>query len=298
MVLLQADFVPWARTNGFHLSKFSKSPLARFAHTLSSKRRTAFNILLALGCTAVAFFSSEGKATQQPQCSASGGFSAVDLSYHVTSKLLDTMKSIGVKTIIRYYDWDVPTVSPEKPLTVTELDMILRNDFSIAVVFQHNSGSPGIYIPGRGTKDALVTLDRAKTFGQPAGSAIYFGTDGADERFFENYRKGKKKADDPYGLKRITEYFAEIRTKLNGTGYDVGVYGSGKVCEALFEAKLVKYCWLANAMGWPGSREFAKSERWALKQSLPIDCDGKEDVDLNVTNPTIPDFGQWRKRSP
>jgi len=79
----------------------------------------------------------------------------------------------------------------------------------------------------------------------------------------------------------------------------IGVYGSGLVCSMLQETKLVDYCWLANATGWPGYVDFEASKRWVLKQHLPTrkaDCFGVE-VDLNSGNAATVEFGQWRPKS-
>ena len=170
--------------------------------------------------------------------------------------------------------------------------MIQKHGLSVAIVFQHNSSSPRTYLtPGRGTTDAIRSLELAKQFGQPQGTAIYFGTDGADVNFFEG-KGGKQPAGDRYGLRLISDYFTQIKAKLDASGYDVGVYGSGLVCDTLMTKNLVKYCWLANATKWPGTEDFYASKRWSLTQFLPKYCGGKE-LDFDQVNPDKPNFGQW-----
>jgi hypothetical protein len=57
---------------------------------------------------------------------------------------------------------------------------------------------------------------------------------------------------------------------------------------------LAKYCWLANATSWPEYESFEKTKRWSLKQFLPTrPCFGEE-VNLNVVNTRLHNFGQWR----
>ena len=56
---------------------------------------------------------------------------AVDLSAPVDQDFLNTMRGIGIKTIIRYYDHEDETL-PGKTLRREERDLILANGFKIA----------------------------------------------------------------------------------------------------------------------------------------------------------------------
>ncbi len=63
-----------------------------------------------------------------------------------------------------------------------ETDAILKNGFSIAVVYQHNSPDPEAFFSGNSGKiDARRELEMANANGQPFGSAIYFSVDGTDQ---------------------------------------------------------------------------------------------------------------------
>lgn len=216
-------------------------------------------------------------ASAADYCKKGGGAVAADLSGPVDDKFLKKMREIGVTTIIRYYDYEPPTL-PKKTLHKKERDKIVGAGFSVAVVFQHHNNNFSSFTPQRGRNDAIRSLVLAKENLQTKGSVIYFGVDG-----------GWGTAEQ---LKSIESYFKAANAELKPSGYRVGVFGGGLVCKTLLEKKLAEVCWLANAKSWPGYADSFKSRRWKLVQSLPSKCGGKE-VDFNVTNGTDTDFGQF-----
>ncbi len=123
-----------------------------------------------------------------PSCAAHKGMTAVDMSQptnsiHTSSGKsgYEALKSIGVKTIIRYYDWVNEDVSC-KALLTEESDAIIKAGFNIISVFQHENDDPeSFFIKTRGTTDAKQALALARANGQPSGSAIYFSVDGVDQ---------------------------------------------------------------------------------------------------------------------
>jgi Domain of unknown function (DUF1906) len=193
------------------------------------------------------------------------------------------LKSIGVSTVIRYYDWENETL-PGKTLTAAELNLIKRNHLSVAVVFQHHNDLRTTFeTASRGRTDARRSLYLASAFNQHAGSAIYFGVDGVFQpNLVDRYFK---------------EINSEFATNKANIGYSIGIYGSGRDCDQILSQRLAKYCWLANAKSWPGYDSLERSGRWSVKQFTPTkDCFGQE-VDLNKVNLSRSrDFGQWRPR--
>src|SRR5271156_2081864 len=143
---------------------------------------------------------------------------AVDSSAPVTQGFLEQMKAIGISTIIRYYDHEDETL-PGKTLRRGERDQISANGFQTAVVFQHHNNQFASFTARRGREDAERSLALAAENSQPRGSAIYFGVDGA--------------WNTPYELASVVAYFRELRDRLAGFGYRIGVYGSGLVCNML-----------------------------------------------------------------
>jgi hypothetical protein len=136
----------------------------------------------------------------------------------VNQSFLDQMQAIGINTIIRYYDHENETL-PGKTLRKAERDLILTNGFKTAVVFQHRNNQFASFTALRGRQDAERSLALAAENSQPKGSAIYFGVDGAWKM--------------PYELANIVSYFKEVNGRLAASGYRVGVYGSGLVCNTL-----------------------------------------------------------------
>jgi hypothetical protein len=235
-------------------------------------------------------------------CEPGKGYVAVDASQQLGEDFLHKIKGAGIATVIRYYDWTNETL-PGKTLTARELRLIAKLDMSVAVVFQHNNDCLCTFMTkGRGRRDAERVLELAKAFSQPAGSAVYFGVDGVDAQFLSLLYATEIPGGEPQARKFVQKYvrayFDEVARAMKSSGYKIGVYGSGLVCSYLLEAKLVQFCWLANATSWPGYAQFESTRKWVLKQHLPTrkaDCFGVE-VDLNSGNGSTDDFGQWKPK--
>src|SRR5262249_2660968 len=243
------------------------------------------------------------RARAAPVCERGKGYIAADASQQLGEDFLRKIKGIGINSVIRYYDWSNETL-PGKTLTLQELRLIAKLEMSVAVVFQHHNDCLCTFMTkGRGVRDAKRALELARTFSQPVGSAIYFGVDGVDAQFLSLLRATGIAGGDPEARKFVQRYvrpyFEEVTQTMKASGYKIGAYGSGLVCSQLLEARLVDYCWLANATSWPGYVEFEATQRWVLKQHLPTqkaNCFGVE-VDLNSSNAAGADFGQWRPKS-
>jgi hypothetical protein len=142
--------------------------------------------ILVLAFTTLVAMSS---ARAELSCNSHPGHTAVDLSQTVTSISTkngksgpEAFKSIGVKTIARYYDWPEDGVISCKVLLPAESDAILKAGLNIITVYQHENDDPETFMKaGRGRTDASRALKLAKANGQPEGSAIYFAVDGVDQ---------------------------------------------------------------------------------------------------------------------
>ena len=210
-------------------------------------------------------------------CTKNSGAAAVDTSVPVDVPFLDKMRDVGVGTIIRYYDHVDETIRG-KTLHRTERDLIFSHGFAIAVVFQHYNQKFASFTPERGAADAERSLVLAAENAQPPNSAIYFGVDGGWKT--------------PEQLASIEAYFRAADAGLAGSGYRVGVYGSGLVCRTLLGKGLAELCWLSNARTWPEYEPYRKSLKWKLLQRLESRCGGRG-VDFDLTNGTDTDFGQF-----
>ncbi len=122
-----------------------------------------------------------------PSCDPHQGLTAADFSQNVTN--IDTndnrdgpdaLKKLGLKTVIRYYDW--PSENKQcKTLMPSESDAIIKAGLSIVTVFQYKGEDPERFLArSHGAPDARRALELAAANGQPPGSAIYFAVDGVD----------------------------------------------------------------------------------------------------------------------
>jgi len=220
----------------------------------------------------------EKPANLESTCPAPGVFGAVDLSQYCTQRFLDAMKYLGVKTIIRYYDWPGSPTLPQKIPTATELALIKANGFKFCGVFQHSNNRLASFTQERGIKDASVALELAKKWGQPKGSAIYFGVD------FDPM---------PNEFGAVELYADKFSDAVRAAGFRVGAYGSGYTLETLLRLGQIDLAWLSMSTGFLKSKEFDKSGRWNLKQVKDRNCGGIN-CDFDYVNPSKPDFGQWQ----
>ncbi len=213
-------------------------------------------------------------ASARDYCARDPRIEAVDLSAPVSQTFLDNMRAIGIKTIIRYYDHEDETL-PGKTLRRSERDLIVLNGFKTAVVFQHHNDQFASFSVWRGSQDAERSIELAKENSQPRGSTIYFGVDGPWKE-----------------LTNIMGYFSEVYARLARTGYRIGVYGSGLVCNALLTSGLAETCWLAAPTAWPDYHAYYQTRNWGLAQLRPTQCGGRS-VDFNLVSSTDADYGQF-----
>ena len=203
---------------------------------------------------------------------------AADLSDQMTDPFLKSIKAAGVRTIVRYYDYPDETI-PGKTLTSAERDLVAAHGMSLVVVFQHHNDHFESFTPARGDGDAVRSLELAAKFGQPKGSAIYFGVDGDWESDAEQAT--------------IQAYFQAAHARVVPAGYRVGVYGSGLTCKNLKAAGLVSLCWLPGVNGLEGIDWALSNDAWGLWQQKQSLCAGV-DIDLDRINRWKSDVGQFK----
>jgi Domain of unknown function (DUF1906) len=210
-------------------------------------------------------------------CANDPRIEAVDLSAPVDQGFLNTMRGIGIKTIIRYYDHEDETL-PGKTLRRDERNLILTNGFKTAVVFQHHNNQFASFTELRGRQDAERSLALARENSQPRGSAIYFGVDGPWQAAYE--------------LANVAAYFRELKARLAGFGYRLGVYGSGLVCNMLLSTGHAELCWLGAPTSWPDYHAYYQTKKWGLAQLRTSQCGGRS-VDFDLANDRVADYGQF-----
>ena len=135
-----------------------------------------------------------------------------------------------------------------------------------------------------GARDATVCRKHAHdVLGAPAGVCIYFAVD------------TDLSAADIAAL--AIPHFRAIRAVMaDGSGlpvYRVGVYGSGRTCQAVLDAGLADLAWLSESSGWGGYHDFKASARWALLQGAGGHSIPGCDTDSDIGGPWCADIGDW-----
>jgi hypothetical protein len=194
---------------------------------------------------------------------------------------LACLRQNGVDTIIRYYCRR--TSQSEKRLTPDEAAAIIRAGIKLAVVYQGAGNSAASFSQTNGTQDASHARDYAShQIGQPRGSAIYFAVD------YDATAGDVRSSIIPY-FTAVRQAFA---TASGEPEYQIGVYGSGAVCQALLDARLVSLTWVSQSRGFRGTADFVASGRWNLKQGRESNLCGMS-IDSNEANPRLPQFGAF-----
>lgn len=210
--------------------------------------------------------------------------SVIDTPANTTSKLA-CLKSKGVTTVIRYYNFRNSQQLPDKRLELPEAQALAASGMQIAVVFQQGQNSAAAFSDAQGFKAGIAAFRHARTkIGQPAGSGIYFSVD------FD--------ASTSEINQRVVPYFQGVRRAFSqesggGPSYRVGVYGSGLVSSILTAKGLIELTWLAMSRGFRGTKEALQAGAFHLNQVPPEKVLCGIGVDFNETNPARPDFGAF-----
>jgi hypothetical protein len=156
--------------------------------------------------------------------------------------------------VIRYYNHN----NPHKNLTLGEAHALVAAGLRIVSIWEN--GFPdhaGYFSHAKGVFDGTSAYHFAQqNIGQPAGTPIYFAVD---------YDASPKEIS---GV--ITQYFQGVTDAFNTISghqpiYSIGVYGSGLTCSSFLNSGMVQFTWLAQSMGFRGSKTFKK---FNIKQAL------------------------------
>jgi hypothetical protein len=189
------------------------------------------------------------------------------------------------------YSWVGRYINPGKsePLTGSEAQALSKAGLYIVSIWEQGSPTESDYFTTQaGTDAGNGAVTAAQSIGQPAGTSIFFSVDyDATE-------------DD---LTDIGSYFAALHPIVRADGYYVGVYGSGTVCQYLWEQGYVGYIsnnktipltWLAMSVDYTGYTDWFPMA--SIVQILGASDDGSFtvddlDVDLDISNG---DVGGWQ----
>jgi hypothetical protein len=168
----------------------------------------------------------------------------IDVAGNVTPHLPE-LQAAGVQVVFRYYA--THTHIPGKILTLGEAQAISRAGMKLGAVWENGEPTtPDYFTADQGRTDAQLAIAFGARIGQPPNTPIYFAVD----------------CDLSYAhvSSWLFNYFVGIRSIFlaqSTPGYQVGVYGSGLVCEKMTDWVLASYSWLAGANEWAGYDDFA-----------------------------------------
>jgi glycoside hydrolase-like protein len=209
--------------------------------------------------------------------------SIIDTPFNTTTSI-SCLKSQGVGTVIRYYNFTNSSVFPNKRLELPEAEALSANEIQIAVVFQQRQDRAADFNEAKGITAGRAAFRHAQDIGQPANSGIYFSVD------FD--------ASNSEITSRIIPYFKGVRRAFIEEGggnqkYRMGVYGSGLVSSRLTNEGLIQLTWLAMSRGFRGTRAALEAGEFHISQRAPAAHLCGLGVDFNDPNPTRPDFGAF-----
>jgi hypothetical protein len=174
----------------------------------------------------------------------------------------------GIDFVMRYYSHNTA-----KNLGADEARALAAAGLRVGAVWESAGTHTGYFSRNQGQSDGAGALALARAVGQPLGSSIYFAVD---------YDPTQADLEGP-----VADYFAGVTSTL-GSGYRLGVYGSGMCCGFLLDHGQADCSWLSQSTGFAGSKAFAQARRYDLIQALPktIAVDGGVlDIDPDSTNP-------------
>jgi hypothetical protein len=160
-----------------------------------------------------------------------------------------------VSTAIRYLTTNTDSFKLIKP---PEARVLAAAGIRLGLVYETGGGAPGQapLTAAQGQIDGAFAAQYAPTVGAPTGACIYFA---ADNDFSAVQIQSE-----------ILPYFAAVAKAMAGSGFVVGVYGSGNVCQAVCAAGSASLAWLSGSLGWGGSRAYlaAKPKELVLVQDV------------------------------
>lgn len=178
------------------------------------------------------------------------------------------LRQQGYDFVMRYYSHNTA-----KNLGAGEARALAAAGLRLGTVWESAGTHAGYFSRAQGQSDGTAALALARAVGQPPGSSIYFAVD---------YDPSQADVDGP-----VADYFAGVASTL-GSGFRLGVYGSGMCCGSLLDHGQADCSWLSQSTGFAGSKAFAQAQRYDLIQALPklIALDGFSfSIDPDSTNP-------------
>jgi len=245
----------------------------------------------------------------------------VDASERCSDAAADLARA-GVKAVVRYYARAKQDGLEEKILTAAEAKALFDAGLAVALCYQHRSGRIESFEEEAAEDAARYCLGRDARQGKrhedgliyhPDGAVIYFGIDANFPPVTEVIDERGRVQSTVKNDEIIKRFFTIINERFKNKPFQVGVYGPGRFCRMLAEAKLASHFWLPGSTGWAETPAFYNGERkvpaWHLYQKaveVPFEFRAGGDrraaprtlrIDVNILNPRAGGkFGAFKGR--
>jgi Domain of unknown function (DUF1906) len=170
-----------------------------------------------------------------------------------------------------------------------DASLFSKNGLTVVSIFELGSPTSVYYFKTRNAgSDVAAAIGAAHAAGQPSGSAIYFTVD---------YEPAKG------DLTVINTYLLAIKNGLNGSGYKLGVYGSGTLLSYLVappaNVSRVSPDYTRYTSNLPRGTFAAENiEQVYVDHPSPyVYLPGSKSPPIDLDTAKTPDFGQWKPPS-
>lgn len=197
-----------------------------------------------------------------------------------TTRQIAHLQADEVTDVLRYL---TTSIGSSKLVTPAEAHALGAASIRLGLVFEVYGGADGVndIDATDGLLDAEFCLKYVPTLGAPTDGSvcIYFA---CDTDFTASHIQSM-----------VLPYFEALSSKLAGSGYMVGVYGSGFVCRSVCAAGYAVRSWLSGSMGWTGSKEYLAAmpkELALVQQTMDIKI---ANLDADVDRAVGPSIGTF-----
>lgn len=181
------------------------------------------------------------------------GWNAIDTNHKLNTKkaksFVNYLKDNDVKVIIRYY----ASSQRSKTISLEEFKFLSEEGFKILPVYQDINRKTTDFGYDNGVRHAKNAMKFVEYLSQPEQTTILFAV---DTDFTPNQVE-----------KYIIPYFRGINDVIKN--YQIGVYGSGTVLDALSKENLIDVKWVSMSRNFHGTEDIFYSDRWDLRQLPP-----------------------------
>jgi hypothetical protein len=177
-----------------------------------------------------------------------------DTATRLNATTVQTIKDAGYKFVGRYLT-NANTGDIDKKMTDDEIQLILNAGLSILPIYQTDGARVDYFTIEQAKEDAASAENAARNFGFREETTLYFGVD------FDAY--------DYEVTNTILPYFKQLSESMQALGinYDIGIYGPRNICNRVYDAGYVKYCYVSDASsGYSGNLGFCMPMEWSFDQ--------------------------------